>query len=93
MNKRMKFESYSHTTKLKVCALYQIGKQHFIFLNLFNDIFYITGTDIFASFICEMIYKRRILSHQTCQKKCFMLLRKIIVVVSLHYHVNLLCRF
>ena len=41
-------------------------------------------TDIFASFIREMIYKRRILSHQTCQKKCFMLLRKILVVVSLH---------
>ena len=59
---------------------------------LLNGIFYLTETDIFASFIREMIYKRSLLSHQTYQKKCFMLLRKIIVVVSLHLHGNLLCR-
>ena len=42
----------------------------FYFLKcLLNDIFYLTETDIFASFICEMIYKRRLLSHQIYQKK------------------------
>ena len=87
----MKFEHYSHTTKfLSLCVLSNMYTAFYFFKCLLNDIFYLTDTDIFASFIRKMIYKRRILSHQTYQKLCFMLLRKIIVVVLLHLHVNLL---
>ena len=57
MNKRIKFELYSHTTIFSsLCVLLA-----FYFLKLLlNDIFYLTYTDIFASFICEMLYKRHI---------------------------------
>ena len=51
---------------------------------LLNDIFQVTDTDIFSSFIREIIFQRRISCHQTYQKKGFILPRKIIVVVSLH---------
>ena len=85
MNEIMKFEPYSHTTKF--FSLYDLSNMQaaFCFLKcLLNDIFYLTDTDIFASFIREMIYEKRILSHQAYQKKCFLLLVKTIVVISLH---------
>ena len=85
MNKRMKIEPYSHTAKcLSLCVLSNMLTAFYFLKSLLNDIFHVTDTDIFASFIREMIYKRRILCHPTYQKKGFMLLRKIVVVVSLH---------
>ena len=59
MNEIMKFEPYSHTTKF--FSLYDLSNMQaaFCFLKcLLNDIFYLTDTDIFASFIREMIYKK-----------------------------------
>ena len=50
---------------------------------LLNDIFHVTDTDIFASFICEMIYKRCIYVIKHIRKR-FYAPHEIIVVVSLH---------
>ena len=57
----------------------------FYFLKcLLNDIFHVIDTDIFASFIREIIYKRRILCHQTSEEMFYASQKKNIVVVSLH---------
>ena len=55
---------------------------------LLNDIFHVTDTDIFASFIREMIYKRHILCHQTCQKKGFSALQENYLL--LFHYINML---
>ena len=87
MNKRMTFELYLHMTKF-LSAFYQICKQFFYFLKcLLNGIFNLTGTDIFASFIREMIYKRRIISLKHIRRNARCSSGKLILLF--HY---ILCR-
>ena len=69
----MKFEPYSQTTKfLSLCVLSNMLTAFSFLKCSLNGVLYLTDTDIFASFICEKIYKRRILSikHITITAKC-----------------------
>ena len=68
MNKRIKFEPYSQTTDfLSLCVLSNMLTAFYFRKCLFNDIFYLTDTDIFASFIREMIYETHIKSSNTSE--------------------------